>query len=61
MIDEEEEFSTLARSQFVLRELMDAILSGWREVLDELPNGIHKGFVKLDNPGLFFYTQDRRK
>jgi len=57
VIDEEEQFTELASSEFLtqqLRALLDA--GGW-EMLESLPDGIHSGLAKAGAKGVFFYFQ----
>jgi hypothetical protein len=55
VVVEEEQFSELASSEFLLRQLLDLLRAGGKEMLDALPDGIHSGLVKPSAKGVFFY------
>ena len=43
VIEEEEQFTELASSEFLLKQLRELLDGGGREALDALPDGIHSG------------------
>ncbi|MBI5119056.1 hypothetical protein HZA56_21540 [Candidatus Poribacteria bacterium] len=57
VIDEQERFTELASSEYMLQHLRSALDSGGKEVFDTLPDGIHSGLAKRSEKGLFFYFQ----
>jgi hypothetical protein len=59
VIDEEEQFTELASSEFLLQQLRALIDAGGQETLDTLPDGIHSGLAKSGARGVFFYFQGR--
>jgi len=59
VIQEEEEFTELASSEFLLLQLRAMLDAGGQEALDALPDGIHSGLAKPNAKGMFFYFQAR--
>jgi len=59
VIQEEEEFTELASSEFLEQQLRAVMDSGGRESLEALPDGIHSGLVRPGARGVFFYFQGR--
>jgi hypothetical protein len=59
VIEEEEEFTELASSEFLLLQLGAMLDAGGREALEALPDGIHSGLAKPKAKGPFFYFQAR--
>jgi len=59
VIEEEEQVTELASSEFLLQQLRALIDAGGQESLDSLPDGIHSGLAKLGANGIFFYFQGR--
>jgi hypothetical protein len=57
VIEEEEQFSELASSEFLLQQLRTLLGAGGQEMLASLPDGIHSGLVKANAKGVFFYFQ----
>jgi superfamily II DNA or RNA helicase len=57
VIEEEEQFSQLASNEFLQQQLRSLLESGGRDLLDELPDGIHSGLAKEGTRGVFFYFQ----
>jgi Helicase conserved C-terminal domain len=57
VIDEEEQFTELASSEFLMQQLRTLLDAGGREMLESLPNGIHAGLAKAGAKGVFFYFQ----
>jgi hypothetical protein len=57
VIDEEEQFTELASSEFLSQQLRTFLEAGGRETLDSLPDGIHSGLAKESGKGVFFYFQ----
>lgn len=54
VIEEEEALSQLASSEFLLQELRNALATGGREPIEDLPDGIHSGLVRPGARGVFF-------
>ncbi len=65
VIEEEEQFTELASSEFLKQQLQSLLDSGGKEMLDELPDGIHSGLIRSGVRGVFFYfqgiTQEKEK
>ncbi|MBW2148823.1 MAG: helicase [Deltaproteobacteria bacterium] len=59
VIEEEEQFTELVSNEFLLQSLRNLLNTEGREMLEELPDGIHSGLVKPGNRGIFFYFQGR--
>ncbi|MFQ5853507.1 MAG: C-terminal helicase domain-containing protein, partial [Candidatus Binatia bacterium] len=59
VIEEEEQFTELASSEFLLQQLRSLIEAGGQEMLESLPDGIHSGLAKEGAKGVFFYFQAR--
>lgn len=59
VVEEEEQFTELASSEFLAQQLRVFIEGGGRETLESLPDGIHSGLIKAGARGLFFYFQGR--
>lgn len=57
VIEEEEQFTELASSEFLLQQLRNLLEAGGQEMLDSLPDGIHSGLIKGGSSGVFFYFQ----
>lgn len=55
VVEEEEQFAELASNEFLLKELRSMLGAGWRQVLEELPDGIHSGLAREGKRGIFFY------
>ena len=55
VIEEQEQFAELASNEFLLHQLQNLLDTGAREMLDELPDGIHSGLARAGENGLFFY------
>lgn len=55
VVQEEEQFIELAGSEALSQQLRTFLESGGREVLDELPDGIHSGLARAGAKGVFFY------
>jgi hypothetical protein len=51
---EQEQFSELVSSEFLLQNLKGLLNSGLRQSLDELPDGIHSGLGHQGAKGVFF-------
>jgi hypothetical protein len=60
VIEEEEQFGELASNEFLLRQILDLLRTGGKEMLEALPHGIHSGLVKPRAKGVFFYFQADR-
>jgi superfamily II DNA or RNA helicase len=57
VIEEEEQFTELASSEFLMQQLRGLLDSGGSEALKELPDGIHSGLARAGARGVFFYFQ----
>ena len=55
VIDEQEQFAELASNEFLLQQLRGLLDTGAREMLEELPDGIHSGLARDGEKGMFFY------
>ena len=55
VIEEQEQFAELASNEFLLHQLQSLLDTGAREMLEELPDGIHSGLAQAGGRGLFFY------
>lgn len=61
VIQEEEQFTELASSEFLMQQLRALLDAGGKEMLESLPDGIHSGLAKAGARGVFFYFQARQK
>ncbi len=59
VIEEEEQFTELVSNEFLLQSLRGVLNTQGREMLEDLPDGIHSGLVRPGNRGVFFYFQGR--
>ncbi len=57
VIEEEEQFSELASSEFLFQQLRTLLEGGGKDMLESLPDGIHSGLIKEGARGVFFYFQ----
>ena len=57
VVEEEEQFSELASSEFLAQQLRDLLDAGGRDMLESLPDGIHSGLIKPGANGVFFCFQ----
>jgi len=55
VIDEQKQFTELASNEFLIHQLQRLPATGAREMLEELPDGIHSGLAKSGYRGIFFY------
>lgn len=55
VIEEEERFAELASSEVLAQQLQHFLSEEGREILEELPDGIHSGMRRADTRGAFFY------
>ena len=55
VVEEQEQFAELASNEFLLHQLQNLLDTGAREMLEELPDGIHSGLAQVGEKGLFFY------
>jgi hypothetical protein len=55
VIEEEEQFLELAGSETLAQQLRAFLEAGGREMLEDLPDGIHSGLNRRGARGLFFY------
>ncbi len=59
VIDEEEADAELASDEGLIRHLAEFMKASGREILNDLPDGIHSGKHGRGNRGVFFYYQRR--
>ena len=55
VIEEEEQFTELVSSEYMMKQLAGLLEAGGKEKLDELPDGIHSGLARQNAKGMFFY------
>jgi Helicase conserved C-terminal domain len=55
VVEEQEQFVELLSSEFLLQNLKNLLDTGMRNMLEELPDGIHSGLVRQGAKGVFFY------
>ncbi len=55
VMEEQERFTELASNEFLLQQLRGLLDTGAREMLEELPDGIHSGLARDGEKGMFFY------
>ena len=55
VIEEQEQFTELASNEFLLQQLRGLLDAGAREMLEDLPDGIHSGLAHDGEKGMFFY------
>lgn len=55
VVEEQERFIELASAEFLQQQLRTLLESGAKEMLDDLPDGIHSGLSRSADRGLFFY------
>ena len=55
VIEEQEQFAELASNEFLLQQLRSLLDTGAREMLENLPDGIHSGLARDCEKGMFFY------
>lgn len=60
VIQEEEQSIELVSNESLAHQLKQMLEGGAREIVAELPDGIHSGLVKPNAKGVFFYFQTRR-
>lgn len=62
VIEEQEQFAELVSSEFLLQNLKGLLDGGMRQMLEELPDGIHSGLLRQEVKGVFFYfTADNKQ
>jgi superfamily II DNA/RNA helicase len=59
VVEEEEQFTELASNEFLLQQLKNLLNAGGREMLNQLPDGIHSGLVHHNHKGMFFYLKGK--
>jgi superfamily II DNA or RNA helicase len=59
ILDEVETFADLASSEYLLRQVQDALAKEGREALEDIPDGIHSGQTKAGQRGIFFYFRGK--
>jgi hypothetical protein len=55
VIEEQEQFTELASNETLLQLLRSLMEAGGRELLEQLPDGIHSGLARINYRGVFFY------
>ncbi len=55
VVEEQEQFVELVSSEFLLQNLKTLLDGGMRQMLEDLPDGIHSGLVRQGAKGIFFY------
>jgi Helicase conserved C-terminal domain len=55
VVEEQEQFVELVSSEFLLQNLKNLLDTGMRNMLEELPDGIHSGLAHQSAKGVFFY------
>ena len=60
VVEEQEQFVELVSSEFLLQNLRNLLDGGMRQMLEELPDGIHSGLVRQGARGVFFYFTAQR-
>ena len=55
VVEEQEQFAELVSSEFLLQNLQNLLDAGMRNMLEELPDGIHSGLAREGIKGVFFY------
>ena len=55
VIEEQEQFAELASNEFLIQQLRALLESGAKNMLEELPDGIHSGLARAGELGIFFY------
>jgi superfamily II DNA or RNA helicase len=61
VVEEQEQFVELVSSEFLLQNLKNLLDTGMRQVLEDLPDGIHSGLMRQEAKGVFFYFTAREK
>jgi hypothetical protein len=63
VVEEQEQFVELVSSEFMLQTLKGLLDDQKRQMLEDLPDGIHSGLTRGGAKGVFFYFQaeDKRK
>jgi superfamily II DNA or RNA helicase len=59
VIEEQEQFAELASNEFLLQNLKGLLDSNMRQMLEDLPDGIHSGLLRRGARGIFFYFTTR--
>ena len=60
VIQEEEQAMELVSNESLAHQLKQMLEGGARETLEQLPDGIHSGLIKLGAKGVFFYFRAER-
>ncbi|HKV60192.1 MAG TPA: DEAD/DEAH box helicase, partial [Ktedonobacteraceae bacterium] len=60
VVEEQELFTELVSSEFLLQNLKNLLDGGMRETLEDLPDGIHSGLTRQGAKGVFFYFTAQR-
>jgi superfamily II DNA or RNA helicase len=63
VVEEQEQFVELVSSEFLLQNLKGLLDGEMRQMLENLPDGIHSGLVRQNARGVFFYftASDKRR
>jgi superfamily II DNA or RNA helicase len=60
VVEEQEQFVELVSSEYLLQNLRNLLDSGMRQMLENLPDGIHSGLLRQGATGIFFYFTAQR-
>ncbi|HET9999551.1 MAG TPA: helicase-related protein [Ktedonobacteraceae bacterium] len=60
VVEEQEQFTELVSSEFLLQNLKNLLDGGMRSMLEDLPDGIHSGLTRQGAKGVFFYFTAQR-
>src|SRR5258707_15826781 len=61
VVEEQEQFVELVSSEFLLQNLKNLLDSGMRQMLENLPDGIHSGLMRQGAKGICFYFTAQEK
>jgi hypothetical protein len=61
VVEEQEQFVELVSSEFMLQTLKGLLDDQKRQMLEDLPDGIHSGLTRAGARGVFFYFQAEAK
>src|SRR2546423_2121820 len=61
VVEEQEQFVELVSSEYLLQNLRNLLDSGMRQMLENLPDGIHSGMLGRGAKGVFFYFTAQEK
>jgi ERCC4-like helicases len=61
VVEEQEQFTELVSSEYLLQNLKDLLDKGMQQSLEILPDGIHSGLTHAGARGVFFYFTTKEK